>query len=137
MPLAGWLVGGRVMGIMSSWDHWIAFILLSVIGFKMIYESFSKDRAGEVKSGGGMLVLLGLAVATSIDAFAVGLTLGLLTDSVFWAVAVIGAVTFVISYAGVYIGRKFGHMFENYVETAGGIILFSIGLKILVEHISG
>ncbi|MDD2711231.1 MAG: manganese efflux pump MntP family protein [Verrucomicrobiae bacterium] len=135
MPLAGWLAGVGFKSLFSFWDHWIAFGLLTVIGGKMIYESFQlKDEktSGEPHSTATLFLL---SVATSIDALAVGFTLALLGCGVFAPVCLIGAVTFVISLAGVYIGDHFGHFFEEKIELLGGVVLFGIGVKILVEHL--
>lgn len=101
----------------------------------MVYESFQIESAEKNRDPSNLLVLLALSVATSIDALAVGVTLSLLTTAIFAAVTVIGVVTFGLSYAGVYIGRRFGHFFENRIEVAGGLILIGIGLKILADHL--
>ncbi len=134
MPLVGSLAGLALKGYVARYDHWIAMALLTAVGAKMIYESFKIEQAGDKFDPASLVVLLALAVATSIDALAVGVTLSLVTGSIFAAVAIIGLVTFALSYAGVHIGKRFGHFFESRIEAAGGIVLIAIGLKILIEH---
>jgi putative Mn2+ efflux pump MntP len=136
MPLIGWLAGEGFKDSIAAYDHWIAFWLLALVGGKMIFESFKlkgdKDNAVDPTS---VLVVLTLAVATSIDALAVGITLSLVTDSILFAVVMIGIITFVLSLAGIRIGMKVGHFFENKIEIFGGVILLLIGIKILAEHL--
>lgn len=135
MPLAGWLAGSTLRSFVTGVDHWVAFVLLSGVGGKMIYEAL---RGGEKTCdvcGNGPLFLL--AVATSIDAFAVGLSLSFLGASIFLPALIIGLVTFTLSAAGVYIGAKAGHFFENKMEIAGGVVLVGLGVKILLEHLYG
>jgi putative Mn2+ efflux pump MntP len=102
----------------------------------MIYESFKIEAAERNRDPSSLPVLLVLSLATSIDALAVGITLSLLTVPILVAVTIIGLVTFALSYAGVFIGKRFGHFFESKVEVVGGLILFAIGIKILIEHLS-
>jgi len=135
MPLIGSLAGLSVKQHIADYDHWVAFGLLGAVGGKMIYESFKIKPARANRSPANIPVLLVLSVATSIDAFAVGITLSLITASIAVAVTIIGLVTFVLSYLGVFIGKKFGHFFENKIEALGGIVLIAIGLKILLEHL--
>ncbi|MHC4076344.1 MAG: manganese efflux pump MntP [Planctomycetota bacterium] len=136
MPLIGWSAGLAVKGIVQQYDHWLAFILLAGIGCKMIYESFKIKQAQEKNDLLTTSMLLTLAVATSIDAFAVGITLSfLLAGSVLLAVIIIGLITFLFSYLGVYIGKVFGHFCENRIEALGGVILIAIGTKILLQHL--
>ena len=135
MPLAGHLLAVSVQEYTKNCDHWIAFVLLSVIGAKMIYESFKLEKAEKALDPSKWLPLFVLSVATSIDALAAGITLSLIAKSVMATVLVIGFITFCFSYAGVYIGKKIGHMFENKLEAIGGIILIGLGLKILFEHL--
>lgn len=136
MPLIGYLAGITVRGHVEAWDHWIAFALLAGVGGKMIYESFKIEEAEKRRDPANIIVLLMLSVATSIDALAVGITLSMITDEVVAAAAIIGAITFGLSLGGVYVGKRFGHFFENKIEIAGGVILIGIGVKILVEHLS-
>jgi len=136
MPVTGWLVGLTVRNFIRDYDHWVAFVLLVFIGAKMIYESFKIKQVQERSDRLSAAVLLILAIATSIDALAVGITFSfLLAGSLVVAVIIIGAVTFVFSYAGFYIGKSAGHFFENKIEIAGGIVLLCIGAKILFEHL--
>ena len=135
MPLAGSLAGLTLKRHMASYDHWVAFVLLGAVGAKMIYESFKIEPADRVRDPSNLLTLLVLSVATSIDALAIGVTLSLITSSIVAAAAIIGLVTFVLSYMGVVIGKRFGHFFENKIEIAGGLVLIAIGVKILAEHV--
>ncbi len=134
MPLIGSLAGLTVKAYIADYDHWIAFGLLTAVGGKMIYESFKIKAARGNFDPSNILTLLVLAVATSIDALAVGITLSLITTSIALAVTVIGLVTFALSYLGVFIGKKVGHFFESKIETLGGLTLIAIALKILLQH---
>lgn len=136
MPTVGWLAGLSLKDYIRDYDHWAAFIVLAFIGGKMIYEATLMERAEKEPGMMGMFVLLGLAVATSIDALAVGVTFAFLDITIFTPVLVIGLVTFFMSYSGICIGRRFGSFrkMENKIEIIGGLILIGIGLKILIEH---
>lgn len=137
MPAIGWLAGLGFKGVIARFDHWLAFVLLGFIGIKMIRES---RRGGECRVQGnamGPAVMLGLAVATSIDALAVGLSFSLLAERIVAPVLIIGAVTFVLSLAAVYAGHRFGSWLAGKAEMLGGLILIAIGLKILLEHLRG
>jgi putative Mn2+ efflux pump MntP len=136
MPLVGSLAGLSLREYIAAYDHWIAFALLGFIGSKMIYEAFKIEQAEKKLDPSNLLILLTLSVATSIDALAVGFTLSLLVSSLALAVAVIGLITFGLSYAGVSIGKRFGHFFESKIEIVGGLILIAIGLKILIRHLA-
>ncbi len=134
MPVIGWLLGLTFRKYIESFDHWVAFALLALVGGKMIYEAiFTKE---DQKNNGVMTLtlLLILSIATSIDALAVGITFSLMDQSIAEAVIIIGLVTFAFSYIGVFIGEKLGHFFENKIEIAGGLVLIAIGIKILIEH---
>lgn len=139
MPVLGWAAGLSMKNFISAWDHWIAFVLLSAVGGKMVYEALKikeEEECGGPKTcpfDTGTLTVL--ALATSIDALAVGLTFSLLQVSIITPVLVIGLVTFLMSVAGVKIGSKGGHFFEHKMEAAGGFILIAIGLKILLGHL--
>ena len=133
MPLLGWLLGYRFETLIQRWDHWIAFVLLALIGGNMIRESFSDDE--ELNDDFGFRTMLLLAVATSIDALAVGITFGLLRVDIVKAAGTIGLTTFLLSVAGVWIGRFFGARYKAGAERLGGCILILIGLKILLEHL--
>jgi putative Mn2+ efflux pump MntP len=128
MPLVGSLAGGTIRENIVSYDHWVAFGILSGVGGKMIYESFKIASATKNLDPSNIFSLLILSIATSIDALAIGITLSM-------AVIIIGLVTFVLSYLGVFIGDKFGHFFENKIEAIGGLILIGLGVKILFEHL--
>jgi putative Mn2+ efflux pump MntP len=133
MPIIGWLAGLSLRDYISAIDHWIAFGLLSFIGCKMIYESITVQSSKKEINPLNVYVLLVLSVATSIDALAVGVSFAFLKVSIVTPVIIIGTVTFMLSYLGVYIGDRIGHFFENKIEIAGGILLIGIGIKILVE----
>ena len=136
MPVVGWLAGLTLKEFIKNYDHWIAFILLVFIGSKMIYESFKIKRVQQQTDALSAAVLLGLALATSIDALAIGITFSfLLAGSLAVAVIIIGLITFILSYVGFYIGKSFGHFFETGIEAIGGLILIGIGTKILLEHL--
>ena len=136
MPLAGYLLGSQFSGYIERFDHWIAFILLAFIGFNMIRESREEEEEEEKPfSGINVKELLILAVATSIDALAVGVTFAFLEVSIVPAIALIGCTTFVISIAGVFVGNVFGARYKSRAELTGGVILILIGLKILLEHL--
>jgi putative Mn2+ efflux pump MntP len=133
MPLVGYFIGRQFKDAITSWDHWIAFALLLIIGLNMIRESRRGDGDGEPAYGFKKMVLLSLA--TSIDALAVGVTFGFLQVNIVPAVLLIGLITLVISAAGVKIGCVFGSRFKSKAEIAGGVILILIGVKILLEHL--
>ena len=135
MPFLGWLIGSKLHGLIGRYDHWAAFGILGFIGGKMIVESYrrkSDDRS--VCNPLNWSYLLPIALATSIDALAVGISLAILNTSIIMPVVVIGAVTFLVSFSGVWIGRRFCHFFENKIERIGGLCLIGIGVKILIEH---
>ena len=137
MPVIGYFVANLFANKITAYDHWIAFALLCFLGGKMIWESFKKEECGGAKQEAslGPKKMLPLAVATSIDALAVGVSFAFLRVSIIPAVALIGVTTLVISMAGVKIGHVFGRRFQSKAEFAGGIILALIGLKILLEHL--
>ena len=135
MPLAGWALGKQFEQYITRIDHWIAFLLLGWIGGKMIWDGFHGEEEESVKAGFDLKELFVLAVATSIDALAVGITFAFLQVAILPAVTLIGCTTFVISLAGVWIGHKFGGTLKDKATLAGGIILCLIGLKILLEHL--
>lgn len=135
MPVVGWWVGLGMKDLISGVDHWIAFGLLGFIGGKMIYESTRIEEIERVGNPLDTYVLLILSIATSIDALAVGLSLSFLNVSIATPVIIIGVVTFLLSFLGVFVGNRFGHFFENKAEFTGGLIMIGIGVKILVEHL--
>jgi len=135
MPLIGWLAGLSLTDYISGIDHWIAFGLLAFIGCKMIYESTRIESAHKETNPLNFHVLLLLSIATSIDALAVGVSFAFLQIAIATPIIIIGTITFALSFLGVFIGDKSGHLFENKIEIAGGIVLFAIGIKILLEHL--
>lgn len=136
MPSIGYLLGKQFEKYITSVDHWIAFILLSIIGIQMIVESFKKDEEKEEDADKlNLKEYFMLAIATSIDALAVGISLAFLSVSLVKSVSFIGIITFVISFFGVFIGNKFGARFKSKAEFAGGAILILIALKILLGHL--
>jgi putative Mn2+ efflux pump MntP len=135
MPLIGWLVGNSIKSLIEPVDHWIAFGLLSLIGGKMIIESFIDSEAREIKNPLNIRVILTLSVATSIDALAVGFSFATLLSKILIAVLIIGLVTFIASMLGILLGKKTGPSVNRYAEIFGGIILLLIGTKILAEHL--
>ncbi len=133
MPLLGYLLGVRFQSFIVSVDHWVAFILLGAIGVNMIRESREEGEAMDASFGARTMFLL--AVATSIDALAVGVTFAFLGVDIPPAVSFIGATTFVLSALGVGVGSRFGERFGSRAELAGGVILVLMGCKILLEHL--
>lgn len=135
MPTLGYLLGYQFRGYITAIDHWIAFLLLGIIGFNMIHESFSKEEHAE-NSSLDIKTMLVLAIATSIDALAVGITFAFLPDTnIVAAVLFIGMVTFVLSSIGAKVGNVFGARYKSKAEFAGGLILVLLGIKILLEHL--
>ncbi len=139
MPLIGYFLGSTFESYITKIDHWVAFVLLGIIGANMIKESLSKDKdCCCEKSDNSMNIkeMFTLAVATSIDALAVGITFALLPDvNIGAAVGFIGVITFILSAIGIKIGNIFGVKFKSKAEFAGGLILILMGLKILLEHL--
>lgn len=135
MPAIGWLAGLGLRDLIRDFDHWVAFGLLGAIGAKMIYESFKLKEHRKQINPLSLGVLLMLAIATSIDALAVGVTFAFLNVAIVWPIIIIGLVTLATSFVGVYLGDKFGHIFESKIELVAGLVLMAIGLKILLEHL--
>ena len=136
MPLIGYILGVQFKDVITSVDHWIAFILLGIIGGNMIREALgSCDECEETDESLDVKTMLGLAVATSIDALAVGVTFAFLQVNIVPAVSFIGVITFTLSVAGVKIGNVFGTKYQTKAEIIGGIILVLMGCKILLEHL--
>ena len=133
MPVFGWLSAIWFKDYMPKIDHWIAFFLLLGVGSKMIYESFRNTEKEDEKNALNIYVLFLLSIATSIDAFAVGISFSFLNISILKPVFLIGIITFILSFIGTYLGRIFGHIFENKLEILGGIVLIIMGIKILIE----
>lgn len=134
MPFLGWLLGSRFQSFITSIDHWIAFLLLGLIGANMVRESRSQEEE-EVGASFSPKAMLPLAVATSIDALTVGITFAFLRVNIYWAITLIGVTTFVLSAIGVKAGGIVGERGKSRAELAGGIVLILMGCKILVEHL--
>lgn len=134
MPLLGYLFGHLFKDVILSIDHWIAFLLLSIIGGKMVYEYFQKEDEDNLEIIDVKKIIL-LGIATSIDALAVGVTFAFLNINIWSSIAIIGITTFIISFIGSYLGQKIGLLIGKKGELFGGIVLIGIGLKILIEHL--
>lgn len=138
MPLLGWLLGTSFSRYIQAFDHWIAFILLAFIGGKMLWDVFHEKEEETTEKVDARLdhkKLFMLAIATSIDALAVGIAFACLDVQIWSSISIIGCVTLVLSFCGVWIGNRFGNRFEKKAEIAGGLVLILIGVKILVEHL--
>ena len=139
MPLIGWALGTQLADFITPIDHWIAFILLVLIGGKMLFDAFresDEEEAADPKDARlDLKELLMLAIATSIDALAVGITFAFLGVNIVVAIAVIGVTTFVLSVVGVAVGHAFGARYEKGATIVGGVVLILIGCKILLEHL--
>lgn len=137
MPFIGWFLGRGFESYITSIDHWIAFILLGIIGGKMLIDGIKgDDEESDEEFSLDIKELFLLAIATSIDALAIGITFAFLSYPIMECVVIIGITTFIISFIGVYIGNVFGAKYEHKAEIMGGIILIGIGLKILLEHLN-
>lgn len=135
MPFIGWALGRQFADYITTYDHWIAFGLLVVIGGSMLKEAFEEEEETSCSISYDYKELFLLAVATSIDALAVGVTFAFLGTNIWLAITLIGVITFVLSMMGVIVGNRFGIRYKSKAEIAGGIILILIGLKILLEHL--
>lgn len=133
MPLIGYLLASLFADFIRSVDHWVAFALLAIIGINMIREALSKEEE-EADPSLGFKTMLVMAIATSIDAMAVGISFAFLDVQIIPAVSLIGVITFALSVAGVKLGAVFGDRFQSRAELAGGVILIALGLKIFIEH---
>mgnify|MGYP006351354993 CR=1 FL=1 len=137
MPLIGWFLGSQFAGYIQSFDHWVAFALLVLIGVNMLKEALEKGDSCSTEGRGDFSVktMFVMAVATSIDALTVRISLAMAGDvNIFQAVGLIGVVTFVLSAAGVKVGSVFGCRYEKKAQIAGGVILILLGIRILLEH---
>jgi len=137
MPIIGYFAGTYFAAKIQEFDHWVAFILLGIIGGNMIRESLSKEEEEEANDENSFkfFKMLGLAIATSIDALAVGVTFAFFQTNIFKAAIIIGSITCVISMAGVKIGNIFGTRFKSKAEFIGGAVLVLLGIKIVIEHL--
>jgi manganese efflux pump family protein len=137
MPLGGWLIGNRLGPHIQAWDHWVIFLLLSCIGAKMLWEG-REAKASEPEQREDVFatrVVFVLAIATSLDALAAGITLPLLDAPIVLSLITIGVITAVLSALGLFAGRKFGAMLGPRLDAVGGLVLIGLGLKILLEHL--
>lgn len=134
MPLAGYFIGISFAQYAQAYDHWIAFVLLVGLGAKMLYEAY-QDEFDEEVTDLSSKTLITLAIATSIDAMAVGVTFAFLQTDIYTASAIIGIVTFVLCWMAVYVGKTLGSFLESKAEMLGGVILIGLGCKILAEHL--
>lgn len=135
MLVIGWLVGSTIVEFISAYDHWLAFGLLAIIGGKMIWESFHENEDGDERDINRLFTLLALSIATSIDSLAAGLSYAFLNVDILLAGVTTGLVSFIVPLIGYYIGKKVGTLVGKRAETAGGIILVLIGIRILLEHL--
>ena len=134
MPLIGYAVASQFADLINAFSHWVAFALLCFLGVKMIISSFKKEEISESEASLGLRHMLPLAIATSIDALAVGVSFAVLQENIVPIVIATGIATFVLSAAGVKIGSLFGARFKSKAELAGGIILILIGINVVIEH---
>ncbi len=131
MPLIGWVLGLGFRDLLENFDNWIAFILLGFIGIRMVWEAMKNDGDDIKGDPRNLYILFGLAIATSIDALAIGISFSILEIDITGLLIAVGIITFTLSFAGVFLGSKFGHLFEKQAEVIGGVILFLLGLRIL------
>ncbi|MBX7191471.1 MAG: manganese efflux pump MntP family protein [Sandaracinaceae bacterium] len=143
MPLLGWLVGASFGAYVEAWDHWIAFVLLGALGAKMLWEARKSDDDDDEAARGraeaelfAHSVMLALAIATSIDALAAGVTLPMLRAPLALSIATIGIVTALLSVLGLLVGRRFGALLGKRLDVVGGLALIGLGTKILIEHLA-
>ncbi len=136
MPLLGWLAGRTIVNIISAYDHWLAFILLAIVGGRMLWESFHAGETGSKTADiTRLVVLFTLAVATSIDALSVGLSFAFLEINIMMASLLIGIVAFIVTVSGFFLGSRVSGLFGRRAKLVGGLILIGIGLRILLSHL--
>jgi len=135
MTLLGWLMSLGVQSLIADVDHWVAFILLGGIGAKMIYEAITEDESCERFDPMNNHTLTVLAIATSLDALAVGVSFGALQTDISKSSSIIGSITFLLTLAAVFVGHKFGNLLGRKIEIVGGLVLIGIGFKILFNHL--
>ena len=135
--VTGYFLGSLISDFMKAADHWVALILLAVLGIRMITEGFKKKDKVQIKDYGNTMTLVSMAIGTSIDAFAIGISFALLSIRIWYSAVIIGAVTFMASMTAIRIGKSAGGRLGNKVEIIGGLILIAIGIKIFLEHILG
>ena len=136
MPLIGWAIGFQIAGVVHTYDHWVAFGLLAFIGLRMVYEALTRDpNQNELRDLTRKWAMVGLSIATSIDALAVGFSVALLNQGIVFAAVIIGITASAFTIAGMAFGRKLSRRFGRSMEIVGGVILLTIGLKILADHL--
>ncbi|MDQ2178629.1 manganese efflux pump MntP family protein [Marinifilum sp. D714] len=135
MPVIGWFIGWEINEFIKDFDHWIAFILLAGLGSKMIYESLTQQEEDCSFNPLKLTVLIGISIATSIDALVIGFSMALIDVIIWWPAVIIGVVTFIASMLGMLLGKKIGSQTSKRFEVFGGIVLILIGLRILIEHL--
>jgi putative Mn2+ efflux pump MntP len=135
MPVLGWLAGRNVAQAIAQWDHWVALALLSFVGGRMILSGLRPGETAFSSDPSRGLTLVMLSVATSIDAFAVGLSLAMLQISIWYPSVVIGVITSALSLFGLLVGHRLGKRFGKRMEVIGGLILIGIGVKVVIEHL--
>jgi putative Mn2+ efflux pump MntP len=135
MPLLGWLIGMQFEELVKDFDHWIAFGLLLLIGARMIYESLKPEEERKVFNPFKPMILIGMAISTSIDALSVGITFAFIEINLYLAVIIIGIVTYISAMLGMLFGKKAGKWFGKRIEIVGGLILIGIGIKILLDSL--
>lgn len=135
MPILGWILGNSFKIYIEAFDHWIAFLILLFLGSRMIYQQITSNDEFKCFDPTNYRTLAGLAIATSIDAMAVGITFGLIQISLYTAALVIGLTSFTLSFLAIYLASRFKQNFKFPFEFVGGTILIIIGLKILIEHL--
>lgn len=135
MPVIGWLAGIGIKDYASKFDHWIAFIILGILGFKMIHESSKTNHEERQFNPLDVKIMIGMAIATSIDALIVGFSFALLDFHIFLSVGIIGFVTYVVAMLGMLFGKNIGSRMGKRMEFIGGLMLILIGVKILIEHL--
>lgn len=136
MPIIGFLLGSSFSSIIERYDHWVAFVLLALIGINMIREAFEKDEEYETNDSVDFKSMIWLAIATSIDALTVGITFSFLNVNIWLASLIIAVITYILSIVGVMIGNEFGAKYQTKAQITGGAILILMGIKILVEHLN-
>lgn len=132
MPFMGWFIGKQVQHLISNYDHWVAFGLLFLLGLKMIYDSFKNESGRKLIN---LTFLIGMALATSIDALVVGISFAFMDTNIYWSILIIGVVTFLVSMTGIFCGKEVGGKLGKRMEILGGLILIGIGFKILISHL--
>ena len=135
MPVIGWIAGLAVKDLISSFDHWVAFALLAILGIKMIWESFKSDTDKKNADPMKLKIMITMAIATSIDALVVGISFSIIDVPIILSILIIGSVTFIVSMLGILFGKKTAGALGKKMEIFGGLILIGIGVKILIQHI--